>query len=886
MILATVTLLLASAGSAAREGPWPILDPKRYASPSGQFVLEVDPSERFGAGPGKYRLLKDNVEVWSGERPFTFWDAVVADDGAAAGYAYTMGWHDRGGAGEFTAFVLGPTGDLVRRESEARKPAHTDGPPSPLGSGVFADFDRHRAIVRATSSDDLSETWWIVPLSKEGQTRKVRPAQHVGDVGRRPFVVAARSVPSTPWTIVEWWKDLHGALFTLLDPDFQVAWRFELADEYASPSEGIEKMVLWNWIKTGAAVSTGPRAGEFGIHSVAGQELIRFEAVADSSAEHGCRVREVGREPREIRFEIPKEPEWKEIQLRSLGRVTLGSAPGGPTSPVHDVYAFDFDARGGIEVIRRSPEDESSFTWVRVDADGKLDREVALARLPYEGERRVAWLRLGDDRWLALASDYGIGGRARGWIVDTRSGEPRELAGFDCPFVEAVAAAPDHGFVALVTVRSEYQMGRALLAFDAEGRKRWRIDQPASNGRDPAALFSPSDVAVRVDGTVLVTDSTAKRLQLFDASGAFVRAVDLSEAWKAEAEYPCRVLAAKDGGVFVKDGGAKDLVYRMPAGLDAGTPIELRYPDGREPPPNGYKIRLAPDGKLWTTDDQELECFDETGLLARAVGPAPDASAVSSLDEVFVDATGRILALDSRSKVIQVFDSSGKPTTRIQMEPSDTTDFHGSAAFAASGSGDVFLPAWKLGGYVQFDRAGHRVGSTDFGSGQTSFRCAFPPGSDRPWIKYGYEPQILVPAGERPRPAIVRRPDGRWLRSGSDMTFGADGTFAILDESERSLGSLVPFAICTYAADGTPRDTIEVPKGAFGTTLAVLEKWFVLTGDESALLVERQGDRRLRFPLAPPKDKNVSRSGFRSPDGKELWIVDPETRTLERFAQP
>ena len=68
----------------------PPLNPKTYYSPSGHFALHVDPSQRQGKGPADYRLLMDGQEVWSGERPFTFRNACVLDDGTVKGYVYSL----------------------------------------------------------------------------------------------------------------------------------------------------------------------------------------------------------------------------------------------------------------------------------------------------------------------------------------------------------------------------------------------------------------------------------------------------------------------------------------------------------------------------------------------------------------------------------------------------------------------------------------------------------------------------------------------------------------------------------------------------------------------------------------------------------------------------
>ncbi len=68
-----------------------MLNPKNYVSPSGAYVLHVDPSHRYGGGKATYRLTHKGTEVWAGVRPFTLWEAGVDDHGIVGGYAYSHG---------------------------------------------------------------------------------------------------------------------------------------------------------------------------------------------------------------------------------------------------------------------------------------------------------------------------------------------------------------------------------------------------------------------------------------------------------------------------------------------------------------------------------------------------------------------------------------------------------------------------------------------------------------------------------------------------------------------------------------------------------------------------------------------------------------------------
>src|SRR3954454_1374798 len=94
----SVALLLAAwafgpAHRRADASHWPsrILNPKIYASPSGRYMLFVDPSDPRGRGKASYRMSVDGKAAWSAEKPYTLWEAGVTDDGSVAGYAYSYG---------------------------------------------------------------------------------------------------------------------------------------------------------------------------------------------------------------------------------------------------------------------------------------------------------------------------------------------------------------------------------------------------------------------------------------------------------------------------------------------------------------------------------------------------------------------------------------------------------------------------------------------------------------------------------------------------------------------------------------------------------------------------------------------------------------------------
>src|SRR5262245_28710770 len=88
-------LLIASSFASPQQGPPPLLQPKTYASPSSEWELFVDPTQRLGSGPGRYKLKHQGKVAWESEKAFTFWDAAVDERGYSFGYAYTGGMDGR-----------------------------------------------------------------------------------------------------------------------------------------------------------------------------------------------------------------------------------------------------------------------------------------------------------------------------------------------------------------------------------------------------------------------------------------------------------------------------------------------------------------------------------------------------------------------------------------------------------------------------------------------------------------------------------------------------------------------------------------------------------------------------------------------------------------------
>jgi hypothetical protein len=138
----------------------PILNPTKYASPSGKFVCEVDPSDLYGRGEGNYRITRDGELVWQGAKPFTLYEAGITDDGIVAGYAYTHGLEgfsrrsSSAGEGMFHTILMRSNGELILNEAVMRKASRfLHELPNPCAKGLLVDATNDLFVVRLSNPD-------------------------------------------------------------------------------------------------------------------------------------------------------------------------------------------------------------------------------------------------------------------------------------------------------------------------------------------------------------------------------------------------------------------------------------------------------------------------------------------------------------------------------------------------------------------------------------------------------------------------------------------------------------------------------------------------------------------------------------------------------------
>jgi sugar lactone lactonase YvrE len=205
-LVSIASLFLGVVGAVAQRGPAAVLNPREYTSPSGTFVLTVDPSDLYGRGDGDYRVTKQGVVVWEGRKPFTLYEAGITEDGLIGGYAYTHGieghFRESGnsGLGEFHVVIMRGTGEVLLDDVVKRTGSrYLHAPPNPLAKGILVDGSKDRLVVVVLDENvnRRENSWWTYELSTGKRLGKYGSGPEVPPPAR-PAEITPPALPEFP----------------------------------------------------------------------------------------------------------------------------------------------------------------------------------------------------------------------------------------------------------------------------------------------------------------------------------------------------------------------------------------------------------------------------------------------------------------------------------------------------------------------------------------------------------------------------------------------------------------------------------------------------------------------------------------------------------------
>ena len=215
-------------------------------------------------------------------------------------------------------------------------------------------------------------------------------------------------------------------------------------------------------------------------------------------------------------------------------------------------------------------------------------------------------------------------------------------------------------------------------------------------GIGPGMMTDARSIGVDSKGNIYVGEYSGGRIQVFDASGNFIR------QWTTvDPKMPLRGMAVdRKGTVYVAQRGTITL-YDGETGESTGT---MKYHE------TGFDdVTVAPDGGLvcaWQRGRDDIVRFDGRGNVTRtipaAISTAADRSELNT--RVSIDGRGNIYALGAFTNSVFKFSPEGKFMTRFGGQGTQPGQLSAANAITVDGKGRVYVSDMK--GVQVFDSEG------------------------------------------------------------------------------------------------------------------------------------------------------------------------------------
>ena len=884
-----LAVFLVTGPAAAQFGPPPVVDPAKYDSPSGEYVLDVDPSHMQGSGAATYRLTHQGRQVWSGERPFTLLDARVTDGGVVAGYAYSSGLEGFGDDDKLHLLILGRTGaPLLNDTTPRRQSLVVDGGPEPNVDGLVFDPDGDRIVFRVSNVGG-PEIWKPFQLSSGHAAAPFEPASLMAVGELSVSAVDAQPARGTPLTLIHWsrndWhKEQQGARFSLVDPMGHPVWMLELPTDYlAAPGDrkGQERLSRLAW-KT--AIIDVSRPNELVVRHAATSERVRYQIEKNASA--GWVVGETGRQP-DVDGPAAESADvvvGPERSLRYIGAVKLGGRTDEENGAIRDVHHFDLDDGGRYGFVRRDGSCELTFVTA---ARNDPPRQIRLGRPGRQecSSPLVAWA--GGNTWIVTTEYAKAESGEAGWWVDRDNGATRPFilpAGISS--VRAIAGRRTGGIVLLAEQETRsalmVEIDTLLVWIDVLGHEQKALSDSANSS--DSELLSPDDVAVTTAGEVVVVDVVRHKVTVFEADGSLQRTIDLEKAWGREPNYPSGIAPDADGGFIVEDFNAAIPFVRMRADGAVRGELRPRYADGR---PTGrlFRVQAGPDGVLWASDGEALLHLREDGVVEGVVGTQASLDDLGEAAAVAIDAGDNVYAADRRSGAVHVFSAQGKLEHVCRPRPGDVKDSLVWPTMTTTSDGRVFLRLddgiRSGGGFLEFSAAGDRIARHAWEDRSRLWN----PATGGFWAVRHNNIAAITEKGQVAM-TIARRADRRWLGWISGAAVAEDGSIAVAAEADQLRSERNDATLNVYSSNGSATHVIQLSPGRSGAPFAYDGRAIALWQAGEVRILDLAGQPVARFRPRPAGQEALDWPLLFAAQGRELWMFDSATKTMHRFELP
>jgi len=230
----------------------------------------------------------------------------------------------------------------------------------------------------------------------------------------------------------------------------------------------------------------------------------------------------------------------------------------------------------------------------------------------------------------------------------------------------------------------------------------------------------------------------------------------------------------------------------------------------------------------------------------------------------------------------------------------EPTDFQGNLFHSMAVKGDGTVYTWDYGArYLEFSPSGKRIGFDRLGLHWVNGFLQFQPNGPDFWITHDREFHLATASGERLL-TIWKRPDGKSLHWLEGETVAPNGALALIDDCQIGRDNMdenAPdrYVICLYRNDGEADGIFPIPAGLDPSATAFNGEYFVFWVTERlrgpplkwALLVCDVSNGAVCQVVTDGRHQDrLSGRPFFSNDGKELWLLQSKTKSVERFAMP